>query len=207
MALANYTDLVAAINGWLNRSDMTSIAPDLIALAEAEFNRVLRTPEMEVRSTATMSGEALAVPADFIGLRSISSDNASFEPASIDDVLNLPTSYTGSPRIVAVSDGQFFFRPVPSSGTVEIVYYQKIPALTAGSPTNWLMTKYPDLYLFAALAQAEFYNWNDARLPLVKARTEELMEQVNQAAQKERYGGRTLRMASRVEPSVCGVRA
>ena len=207
MALANYTDLVTAINGWLNRSDMNAIAPDLIALAEAEFNRVLRCPEMEVRATSTMTGEALALPADFIGLRSISSDNAQFQPSSIDDVLTLPTSYTGSPKYVAVSDGQFFFRPVPSSGEVEIVYYQKIPALTAGSPTNWLMTKYPDLYLFAALAQAEFYNWNDARLPLVKARTEELMEQVNQAAQKERYGGRTLRMASRVEPSVCGVRA
>lgn len=207
MALANYTDLLAAINGWLNRSDMNTIAPDLIALAEAEFNRTLRTPEMEVRATATLNGEALAVPTDYIGLRSISSDNASFDPASIDDILNLPTSYTGSPRMVAVSDGQFFFRPVPSSGTVELVYYQKIPALTSGSPTNWLMTKYPDLYLFGALAQAEFYNWNDDRLPLIKARVEELIEQINMATQKERYGGRTLRMASRVEPSVCGVRA
>jgi hypothetical protein len=199
MALANYTDLVAAINGWLNRSDMNAIAPDLIALAEAEFNRVLRCPEMEVRSTSTFTGEALALPADFIGFRSMSADNCKFTPASADDLFNLPTSYTGNPKYVAISDGQFFFRPVPSSATVQIVYYQKIPALTVANPTNWLIAKYPDLYLFGALAQAEFYNWNDSRLPLVKSRVEEIIEQIGMATQKERYGGRTLRMNRSVQ--------
>lgn len=198
MALANYTDLVAAIHGWLNRSDMATIAPDLIALAEAEFNRVLRCPEMEVRSSATLSGEALATPTDFIGLRSMASDNAKFEVLSPDDLLAIPESHTGFPNYVAVIDNQFFFRPVPSSGTVEIVYYQKIPALTSGNPTNWLMTKYPDLYLCAALVQAELYNWNDERLPLLKARVEEIMGQIAEAVKKERYGGRSLRMSARI---------
>jgi hypothetical protein len=199
MALANYTDLVAAINGWLNRADMNTIAPDLIALAEAEFNRVLRCPEMEVRSTATMAGEALALPADYIGLRSMSSDNCKFTYTSADDLFGMPSSYAGNPRHVAVSDGQFFFRPAPASGTVQIVYYQKIPAITVSNATNWLLTKYPDLYLFGALVQAEFYNWNDARLPLIKARVEEIISQIEQATQKERYGGRALRMNSNVQ--------
>jgi hypothetical protein len=198
MALANYTDLVTAINGWLNRSDMNAIAPDLIALAEAEFNRLLRTPDMEQRSTATLNGEALAVPADFLGLRSMSSQNAKFEFTAPDDLFAIPESYTGYPYYVTVTDGQFFFRPVPSDGAVEIVYFQRIPALTAGNPTNWLMTKYPDLYLFGALAQAEFYNWNDDRLPVVKARTEEIIGQITDAVSKERFGGRALRMPSRV---------
>ena len=198
MALANYTDLVAAINGWLNRADMATIAPDLITLAENEFNRILRTPEMEVRSTATMTGEALAGPADFIGLRARSSNGAKFEFTSPDDLFAIPESYTGRPYYVTVADGQFFFRPVPSSGVAEIVYYQKIPALTASNATNWLMTKYPDLYLFGALVQAEFYNWNDDRLPLIKARLEEIMGQIMSNVQRERYGGRSLRMPTRV---------
>lgn len=206
MALTNYTDLVAAINGWLNRSDMGTIAPDLIALAEAEFNRTLRTIEMEARSTSTLAGEALAVPTDFIGLRSISVDNTFFDQVSVQELDDIPTS-AALPRKVAITDGQFFFRPAPTSGTVKINYYQKIPALTVGSPTNWLMTKHPDLYLFASLAQAEFYNWNDGRLPLVKARTEELMQQVNDETQRIRYGNRRLQMSSPVYPSVQGVRA
>jgi hypothetical protein len=198
MALANYTNLVTAINSWLNRADMTAIAPDLIALAEAEFNRVLRCSEMESRQSATLSGEALAVPTDFIGLRSMSSNNRKFDFASVDDLFALPASYVGNPSYVAVADGQFFFRPVPTSGTVKIVYYQKIPALTVANPTNWLMTKYPDLYLFGALVQAELFNWNDDRLPMLKSRIEEIIFQIGQATQKERYGGRTLRMNSAV---------
>lgn len=205
MALANYTDLVAAINGWLNRSDMTTIAPDLIALAEAEFNRSLRAIDMEGRATATLSGEALAVPTDFLGLRSIAVDDTFFEQVSPQELFDIKST-AGTPRMVAVIDGQFYFRPAPSSGTVAIDYYQRIPALTSGSPTNWLMTKHPDLYLFAALAQAEFYNWNDDRLPICKSRTEELMAQINDETQLIRFGNRRLKMSMPVYPSVPGVR-
>ena len=85
------------------------------------------------------------------------------------------------------------------SGTVAVDYYGSIPALTTGNTTNWLMTKHPDLYLFATCAQAEFYVWNDARLPIWKARTEELIEQINGATAKERYGGRRLATSTRVQ--------
>lgn len=206
MALANYTDLVAAINGWLNRSDMTTIAPDLIALAEAEFNRSLRAIDMEGRATATLSGQALAVPTDFIGLRAISVDDTFFEQVSPQELFDIKST-AGTPRMVAVTDGQFFFRPAPSSGTVTIDYYQRIPALTSVASTNWLMTKHPDLYLFAALSQAEFYNWNDDRLPIVKSRTEELIFQINDETQRIRFGNRRLKMSMPVYPSVPGVRA
>lgn len=193
MALANYADLVAAVGNWLNRSDLTARIPEFIALAEAEFNRTLRTVDMETRATATLTGEALAVPTDFNGLRSISQDDNFFTIVDSQALFNAPTT-GGVPRLVAVSDGQFFFRPSPSSGAVEIVYYSKIPALTSVNTTNWLMTNHPDLYLFATLAQAEFYGWNDERLPLVKARTEELIEQVNGHTNKVRYGNRTIQM-------------
>lgn len=193
MALANYADLVSAVSNWLNRSDLTSRIPEFIALAEAEFNRTLRTVDMEARATATLTGEALALPGDFIGLRSISQDNNFFTLVDSQALFNAPTT-GGIPRLVTISDGQFFFRPAPSSGTIEIAYYAKIPALTSTNTTNWLMTAHPDLYLFATLAQAEFYGWNDERLPLVKARTEEIIEQVNGQTQKVRYGNRTVQM-------------
>lgn len=197
MTLATYSDLTAAVGNWLNRSDLTARIPEFIALAEAEFNRTLRTIDMEARSTATLTGEALALPDDFNGLRSISQDNNFFTLVSSQDLFN--TSTTGSaPRLVAISDGQFFFRPAPSSGTVSIAYYATIPPLTTGSPTNWLMTKHPDLYLFATLAQAEFYGWNDDRLPLVKARTEELIDQINGHTNKVRYGNRTIQMKAEI---------
>lgn len=204
MALSSYSDLASAIAGWLNRADLTARIPEFIALAEAEFNREMRTLEMESRATATLTSDAVAVPDDFLGLRSIQIDNTALDYITPSELFEDAT--TGTPIFYTVSDGQFFFRPAPSSGTVTIDYYAVIPELTSVDTSNWLLLKHPDLYLFATLLQAEFYGWNDTRLPLIKSRVEEIMDQITGAVSKERYGGRRLVAKSRV-PQVRNIRA
>lgn len=196
MALANHTDLLAAVAAWLNRTDLTATIPDFITLAEREFNRKLRTIEMEVRANVTATGGVAALPADFLGLRSISIDNTALDPINPGEAFDDDT--TGDPIRYSIADGQIFLRPAPASKTVSLAYYQTIPALTAAAPTNWLMTKHPDLYLFGTCAQAEWYLVNDDRVERWKARTEELIQQINEATGKERYGGARLRMRARV---------
>ena len=191
MALANYSDLVAAVGNWLDRTDLTARIPEFITLAEAEFNRRLRTMEMESRATATLTSDAIALPTDFIGLRAIKIDNTRLEYVAPDELFE--DERTGTyPTRFTISDGQFFFRPAPSTGDVTIDYFASIPGLTVSNTTNWLMTKHPDLYLFGVCAQAEFYLVNDPRVALWKARTEELLGQINQAAVSERHAGHRL---------------
>ncbi len=64
MALTTYTELKASVADWLNRTDLTSVVPDFIALAEAQIERTLRTRQMIVRATASIDTEYSAVPAD-----------------------------------------------------------------------------------------------------------------------------------------------
>jgi hypothetical protein len=45
--------------------------------------------------------------------------------------------------------------PVDNTTSHKLNYYQKIPVLSGSNPTNWLLTAYPDLYLFGTLAEAE----------------------------------------------------
>jgi hypothetical protein len=187
MAISNHTELSAAIASWLKRSDLTANIPDFIALAEAEFNRVIFTVDTEKRATATLTGDSVALPADFRALRSISISGKILQIAGAGETFD--EEATGSPKTYIVTDGQFFFRPKPTSGTVVINYHQSIPALTVGAPSNWLLTRHPDLYLFATLMQAEFYGWNDERLPLIKSKVEEIFGQIMRATEKERYGG------------------
>lgn len=192
MALANYADLLAAVANWLERGDLTARIPEFITLAEAEFNRRLRTAEMEGTATATLTEDRVAVPTDFQGLRSIILDGVVTKldympPGDFFDIVA-----SGTPAVYTIVDGMFQFRPSVSSGTCRIVYYQKIPALTVSNTTNWLMTRWPDLYLFATLMQAEFFGWNDERLPLIKSRCEEIFAQIEENTNKERYGGRRL---------------
>lgn len=177
MVLDDHPDLVAAIGNWLGRADLTARIPDFIKLAEVEFNRRLRTMEMEIRVSYPIAA-SIALPADFLGLRSVSVANTqvSYLPANDFDRLNLIGPDV--PKFYTIADGFIWFTPVPASGTTTLNYYQRIPALTSVNTTNWLMTAHPDLYLFSALAQAEFYGWNDDRLPLIKARIEEVFAQI-----------------------------
>lgn len=205
MSLGTYAELLTGVANWLDRSDLTARIPEFIALAEAEFNRRLRTIEMEATATTTLTSDSVVVPADFLGLRSIKIDNTILEYAPPSEIYDDETT-GGYPTRYTVVDGQFVFRPAPTSGDVEISYYASIPALTSLATTNWLMTRYPDLYLFATCAQAEFYVVNDARVPLWKGRAEEIIEQINRQANSERYGGRRLAARHGV-PQVRNIRA
>ena len=49
MPIATYTDLQSSVADWLNRSDLSAVIPTFIQLAEAKFNRELRTRDMLTR--------------------------------------------------------------------------------------------------------------------------------------------------------------
>lgn len=175
MALGNYTELKAAIADWLNRADLTSQIPDFIALAEARFNRTLRTRDMIVRQVATTNNEFVPVPNDWLetyqlelppqassGVRTplqyISPNEAAVYQAS---------EMAGKTRYYTIIDGLFELVPKPAAGstvTLTAVYYAKIPALSSSNATNWLLIKSPDLYLYQSLAAAAPYLNNDDRV-------------------------------------------
>lgn len=192
MALANYSDLVTAIGNWLDDSTLTDRIPEFISLAEAEFSRRLRTDDMVATTTVTASSENTALPSGFNGLLAIDVDGSpdrQLERMSLPELKRAySTDDTGKPFAYAIADGKFWWGPVPdSSYTVNLIYSATIPGLQANT-TNWLMTAHPDLYLFGALLQAEFFGWNDTRLPLLKARVDELLDQINTDSVKKTAG-------------------
>lgn len=198
MALANYSDLKTSIAGWLNRSDYTAVIPDFIALAEARFNRVIRHPDMETTATASAADETIALPTDFLELRSIWLEDSPDAPLDYFPPSHLRTmrasATVGTPTAYTIVGDNLVLAPSPASVTVGLYYYAKIPALSDAATTNWLLTAHPDLYLFASLAMAELYGWNDARLPMLKAGADEIMEQINTAGRKRRDGAAPLQM-------------
>lgn len=180
MAITNYTELKASVADWLNRADLTAQIPDFIALAEARFNRTIRTRDMIKRDTATTSNQFVPVPSDWLGtyqleldpmttgtpwenLRYISPDEASLMKAR---------SAVGPTRAYTIIDGKFELIPAPNynstTGTATVnltlTYYSKIPVLSDTNTSNWLLTKAPDLYLYSALLNAAPYLANDERI-------------------------------------------
>jgi len=171
MALTTYAELKTSIGDWLNRSDLTSVIPDFISLAEAQVERTLRTRQMIVRANASFDAQYGAVPSDFLETKSLKLTSTNPETPlqflSIDALDNEMTKYTasGKPKFFGVVGGQFRIVPTPDSNyTTELTYYAKLTKLSSSVSSNWLLASSPDIYLYGALLQAAPYLQDDARI-------------------------------------------
>lgn len=170
MAITTYAELQTAIGDWLNRADLDQKIPDFIRLAESTLNDVLRQADMVTQSTgititagrATLPQDALEVVYAQVG----SAEDEPLEQISPQQLTMLRRTRTrdaANPRFFAIIGRQIVVTPTPSSGTLDLDYYQRIPALTTSNTTNWLLTDAPHVYLYTSLLHATPFLMDDAR--------------------------------------------
>ena len=156
MALDSYTNLKTALQAWIARGDLSADVDDMIDMFEGWCNRNLRVPRMEQEATTT-AAEYIALPVDFLELRDIQwqgNPRVQLEyvsPAMAD--IQDPIGTACIPRFYSIVGDQLRLIPPPNDLTtlIRIDYWQKIPALSGTNATNWLLSLYPDAYLFGPL--------------------------------------------------------
>lgn len=169
-SLDTYTGLKLAIADWLDRPDLDDIIPQFIEMAEAQMSRDIRHFEMENRATADVDGQYLQRPSDWVetirlhitsgGTRNLQLLSA----AAMADKRQGVENATGEPKYYRhVERGFEVFPTADGTYEVELLYYQKIPALTASNADNWLLLSHPDVYLYGALIHAAPYIKDDQR--------------------------------------------
>ena len=171
MALSSYSDVQSAVASWLARDDLTTQIPDFIRLAESRMNRDLRLRVMLKQSTAatTADDDTISLPNNFLQARDIFVDGSPKMPVSFVTPSHYSAiwggSTSGKPKVFTTIGSELRLGPSPDSAyTLEILYYERIPALTDANTSNDILTYYPDLYLYGALVEAEPFLQNDQRL-------------------------------------------
>tara|TARA_R110002012_G_scaffold92411_1_gene224451 strand:- start:1060 stop:1677 length:618 start_codon:yes stop_codon:yes gene_type:complete len=195
MPLSNYTELRASIADTLNRDDLTSAIPDFITLAEAQLSRDLRHWRMEDRANATMDQQYTTLPLNFISPIRITipaSPSYTLELVSPFELSKLRmenSATTGRPQFYAVVDGAFEVFPTPDADyTVELVYYESIPDL-ATNTTNWLLTNYPDAYLYSSLIHSSPFLQEDQRVAVWNTLYLNAVSAINLEGERARTSG------------------
>ena len=155
MAINNYTSLKRAISNWMARDDIEVDADDFITLAEARLNRELGAVETEATLNGTVDSNSISISA-----QSVDEPLALFLAESGLDQVELVQKAPGTFPVEATSGRPQFWardsetikfnRPLDSAYPFRFRFDQKF-ALTEASPTNWLLTNHPDLYLTACL--------------------------------------------------------
>lgn len=170
MALTNLTDLQTAIGVWAARTDVSaSQINDFITLVEGEIaygtygiDGMPITPALRVRSMETrnasfpLTGEYTTLPTDYLEMREVYLTTTN-PPSRIDyvtpEIFDATWLSIDSSPIKAYTLVGNTIRCGPGASTSDVlslIYYAAIPSLVS-SNTNWLMTKYPNVYLYGAL--------------------------------------------------------
>lgn len=173
MALdGTYTGLVASISSWMNRTDLATVVPDFVTVVESRIARDLRLRNQIVTSTltATASVQSVALPADWLEFENLSvtltgTPDTNLQYLTIEQIdAKYPNGGgTSRPFVYTIEGPNILLGPMPDVNyTIGILYYARFPSLiTAG--TNWLMTNFPNVYLYGALREAALFTMNDER--------------------------------------------
>jgi hypothetical protein len=162
MALGTYSELQTAALDWMERSGQTTQVVDWIALAEARLNRDLGAVETDTTLTGVLSSRRIDISA-----LSIVQPIALFLAEANEDEIKVQIKSdgsfpyldeTGKPGFAAIDGTNIDFnRPLDAAYPFRFRYRQRF-ALSDASPTNWLLTNHPDIYLAATLMWGAGYN-------------------------------------------------
>ena len=204
MAISTYSELKTAVADWLNRADLTAAIPNFIQLAEAKFNRELRTRQQVKRAYATLSGQYIQIPTDWLEAINL---QLNVTPVRVLDFVTLDQAdriranrygETNADAYTIVGEQLEVVPPVGANTEIDMTYYMKIPALSDGNPTNWLLTAWPNLYVYATLVHAAPYLREDERVALWKGMADQLLEEIRLSDERAKHSGGPLR--ARVRP-------
>lgn len=185
--------LTSAISDWLDRNDIDSKIPTFIQLVEAEFNRQLRTPEMEETITFSAGAEDTPIPRDdFLAMRSIYIEGSPDRPLQAMAPTAIKRAFdgsTGTPIAYSLVSGVLRLAPPPAT-TIQLTmdYFSRIDALSVASPVNWLLEKHPDAYLYGALYFAEVMLDNPTLAASFKGLFDETVSRIITSSNKNRWG-------------------
>lgn len=183
MSIANYTELQSSVSSWLHRTDVSTVAPDLIKMGENILNRKLRLMQMENVATLTTSttDRFATLPTGFIEAIDLAlySENypQTLTQVPLVNINSRATDIQALPHYYAISTNIIFDVISDQVYTCAFRYLKKWDI--ASDTTNWLLTNHPDAYLYAALTMSTTYIKNPARIPEFKGYLEEIVQDLN----------------------------
>ena len=189
MAFTDYLDLRTAVIEHVGTADITDVFPRLTLLAESMLDRKMKMRDQVTSVTLTFASGVAALPSDFksaIGLY----DASGYE------YVQQPLQAVKPPRTssyYAISGGNILCDVGDSDLTLE--YYAAIPTLTTSPTTsNWLLQRYPSVYLYAVGLEAAKYLRDPDLASATRALLEEEMTDAKSDDDTSRYSRARVRV-------------
>lgn len=160
--MTDFSDFTAQIAEWANRQDWSpNLVTSFVRMAEQKLNQELRVSRMICMAENTITQRCSTLPDNWLesDLVLMASDQVpgGWKPIrykSRDEFLKLPDKW--SLNHYTVEGRTMFFGGTPDDVegvAFQIYYFQEVPVF-ADDQDSWVYTKYPSLYLSAAMMHA-----------------------------------------------------
>lgn len=207
MQFTNYTDFRAMVLRMIDGDDVASgsISTDtvdaLIALGETrtylgeEGVPGLRTRDMAAALSLPITASAATLPADCLALERVQIGAQVLDYITEDDALrHLQYGGGGTTRFYTQQGNTLLFYP-PATGTVTGRYTQRPADLKTA--LNATFNRYPEVFLYAALAESAPFIGEDGRIPMWKQLWGGLLKTANATEANVASSGGRLTMRAR----------
>jgi hypothetical protein len=163
--MTDFADLKLSVAEWSNRTDWPdALVTSFIRMGEAKFNSELRVAQMIEFDTGLITSRCAQLPDDWLAMDMVRVANATgadgFLPArykSRDEFFTLTDQNSWMYYTLVGTTMYFGGTPEPVDGTEYwLSYYGEVPVLS-DTQQSWIYTKYPQLYLWAALSHAALH--------------------------------------------------
>lgn len=191
--ITTYSTLQDNITSWMMRGADTTFqadVPTMIQLAEAKLKRDRRVRQQRIESVS-LSTESPALPSDLKTIISLTLTGPTYfgplDQVSMNEFEDLKVrdgDSAGPPAYFAIAGTALYIHPTPDQAySARLSYERTITALSDSNTVNWLLTNYPDIYLYASLLEAAPYLKDDERLPVWAQMLEDRIESLHEQRQ------------------------
>ena len=204
----DYNQIVLAAKAYADRNDIEVNAniDNFILLAEAKINRVLKTAGQSKRVyTASLDyREFYTLPDEYNGMRTIHFNSGAVDSENSDTIqmfyitpeqvvdMQQRAEY-GDKLYFTIINNQVQVVPcLPSGGTIEMVFYRKVPNLSATNTENWASIDHPDIYISAITAEIELFAKNYDAATLWNSRLLSCIDEIDNNDVDNRWAGNTM---------------
>lgn len=193
--MSDFTNFLDDIREWAIHKEYTdSVVTSFVRMAETTLSQSLRVRPMMVTETLTVTNGRATIPDDFVEAEMLRvGTNKPLEFHTVEDFF----SNEGRKKMwYTFLAGDIVLGWEYNEGdtqNVEVTYYQFIPQFTVN--TNWLHTKYYNIFLQSALAAAALYAQEYERASSVEAFASGLVESANNTHRVGKVSGSGLKMS------------
>ena len=200
----NYLSIKEAAQAYVDRYDeeLVKVMPAFTRIVEGKINTALKTGEQSVRGQIWLERdqEYYGLPSDWGGFRDVEiiQDGKKvgrtltyLSPENM-NALNRTTAAQRRHNYYTVIANQIQVAPPSDNEVLEVVYFQRLPALINDYDANWLTEKNPDAYVFGLCAEMAAFAKDEASFQIYDARFKETLGQITQDDQVTRWSGPAL---------------